>query len=90
MSEKECEAILDKVRAIFTDVAATEPDAVQMTSNLRDDLDVDSLASVEIVMALEEAFGIELGGERASKLQTVGDLVQAIAAAKRGTSADAA
>jgi len=90
MNENEHEAILAQVRTIITDVVDVDPDAIQLQANLREDLRADSLASVEIVMALEDAFGIEISEDRASQLRTVSDLVRAIADVKLGASASAA
>ena len=83
MSDNEHEVILSRVRTIITELIDVDPDAIRMDANLRDDLRVDSLDSVEIVMALEEAFGIEIKEDQAASLRTVGDLVQSIATARQ-------
>ena len=86
MSDNEREAILSRVRTIITELIDVDPDAIKMDADLREDLRVDSLDSVEIVMALEEAFGIEIREEQASALRTVGDLVQSIATVQQNAS----
>jgi len=78
--------ILIQVRSIITDIIDIDPDSIQTQASLREDLRADSLASVEIVMALEDAFDIELSEEQASHIRTVGDLVQAIATAQQRVS----
>ena len=52
-----------------------QPESITLQSSLREDLAADSLDSVEIIMALEEKFGVELAEESARGLLTVGDLV---------------
>ena len=75
--------ILKKVRDIILDVIEIEPEKIVPEASLRDDLLADSLASVEIVMALEDEFNIELDEELARSLSTVGELVAAIEAMRR-------
>ena len=48
---------------------------VMMDTNMMKDLEADSLDAVEIIMAIEEEFGIEIPDEEAEKFQLVGDLV---------------
>lgn len=83
------DAILAKVRTIITEVIKVKSEDIQMTASLRDDLHADSLASVEIVMALEDAFGILIDEAKASSMRTVSDLVEAISIAKQGAEASA-
>ena len=52
------------------------------TAYLADDLGADSLAAVELVMALEEAAGLSIAEEDAAKLKTVGDIMAYLAAHK--------
>ena len=52
------------------------------TASLADDLGADSLAAVELVMALEEAAGISIAEEDAANLKTVGDIMTYLAAHK--------
>jgi acyl carrier protein len=53
---------------------------VTMESRLAEDLGADSLDAVELIMALEERFGIEFDNDDAEAIKTVGDVVQAIEA----------
>jgi acyl carrier protein len=75
--------ILNKVRDIISDIVDIEREKIVIEASLRDDLKADSLASVEIVMALEDEFKIELGEELARSLSTVGELISAIEAMLR-------
>ncbi|UCF68899.1 MAG: acyl carrier protein [Acidobacteriota bacterium] len=55
-----------------------DPSAVSDDKSFTDDLGADSLETVELVMALEEEFGIEISDEDAEKIRTVGDAIQFI------------
>ena len=52
-----------------------DADQVTMEARLAEDLDADSLAAVELSMALEEAFGVTIEDEALPQMKTVGDLV---------------
>ncbi len=71
--------ILSKVKEIAADQLGVEEDAVEMDSKFIDDLEADSLDIVELMMALEEEFDIEIPDEDAEKIVTVGDAVNYIA-----------
>ena len=70
----------EKVRDIIVETLGC--DAVTPTASLADDLGADSLAAVELVMALEEAAGISIAEEDAANLKTVGDIMTYLAAHK--------
>ena len=72
------EAILEKVRSIVADQLSVESDEIKPDSNFQNDLGADSLDTVELVMALEEAFDIEIPDEAAEGITTVGDAVKYI------------
>ncbi len=55
-----------------------KPEQVVPTAKFIEDLGADSLDTVELVMALEEEFGIEVPDEQAEKLQSVGDVIKYI------------
>jgi len=72
------EAILEKVCSIVAEQLSVEAGEVKTTSNFQNDLGADSLDTVELVMALEEAFDIEIPDEAAEGIATVGDAVKYI------------
>ena len=75
MSEKSIE---EKVKDIIVEqLGVNEADVVD-TASFVDDLGADSLDTVELVMAFEEEFSVEVPDEDAEKLQTVGDVVKYI------------
>ena len=61
----------EKVRDIVVDQLGVEPDEVAIESTFIDDLGADSLDIVELIMAFEEEFGIEIPDEAAEKINTV-------------------
>ncbi|WP_063768849.1 acyl carrier protein [Verrucomicrobium sp. BvORR034] len=70
---------LTKLTAILSHVLMGEPGfQVTLETRLSEDLDVDSLDRTELVMAVEEEWGVDLPDEDADKLKTVGDLVKYI------------
>ncbi len=68
--------VFNKVVEVMVDVANVDPDKVTMDSDLASDLELDSLDAVEIVMALEDEYGLELPDEDIEKFKTVGDIVE--------------
>ena len=72
------EAILEKVRSIVAEQLSVESTEIKPDSNFQNDLGADSLDTVELVMALEEAFDIEMPDEAAEGIATVGDAVKYI------------
>jgi acyl carrier protein len=68
----------EKVKQIIVDQLGVDSTDVTATSSFVDDLGADSLDRVELIMALEETFGIEIADEAAEKLVTVQDAVDYI------------
>ncbi len=68
----------DKIRQIIADQLGVKKEEVTDNAKFVDDLGADSLDTVELVMALEEEFGIEIPDEDAEKLVTVGDALRYI------------
>lgn len=68
----------DKVKDIVVEQLSVEPDEVNIDSTFIDDLGADSLDIVELIMAFEEEFGIEIPDEEAEKIKTVQDVVSYI------------
>ena len=74
------EEILDKVKSVIVDQLTVEEDDVTEEASFVDDLGADSLDIVELVMALEEEFGISIPDEEAENIKSVGDAVSYIEA----------
>ena len=70
--------MFDKVKEIVVEQLGVEEDAVTMRASFVDDLGADSLDIVELIMAFEEAFDIEIPDADAEKISTVGDAVEYI------------
>ena len=70
--------IEEKVKSIIVEQLGVDPEEVKADSAFVNDLGADSLDTVELVMALEEAFKIEISDEDAEKIHTVGDAVRYI------------
>ena len=68
----------DKVKDIIIDKLGAEDDKITESASFMDDLGADSLDTVELIMELEEEFGLEIPDEEAEKLTTVGDAVKYI------------
>jgi len=65
----------DKVKSIIADQLGVKIEDVKPEALFVDDLDADSLDTVELIMALEEEFGIEIPDEDAEKMVKVGDAI---------------
>ena len=76
--------IENKVREIVCQQLDVEPGQVKMETSFVDDLGADSLAVVELVLALEEAFEIDVPDEDTEKLRTFKDAVEYIGAKVTG------
>ncbi|SNR79828.1 acyl carrier protein [Desulfurobacterium atlanticum] len=72
------ENIEEKVKELIADRLGVDPEEVTPEASFVEDLGADSLDTVELVMALEEEFGIEIPDEDAEKIQTVGDAIEYI------------
>ena len=72
------EEIFEQVRSIVAEQLSVEATEVKPDSNFQNDLGADSLDTVELVMALEEAFEIEIPDDAAEGIATVGDAVKYI------------
>lgn len=70
--------VFEKVQEKVAEQLGIEADEVSLESSFIDDLGADSLDIVELLMALEEEFDIEIPDEEAEKLSTVGDVVDYI------------
>ena len=77
------QSIEDKVKEIITERLSVTIDKVTPEAKFMEDLGADSLDTVELVMAFEEEFGIDVPDEDSEKLQTVGDVVKYITEHKK-------
>ena len=72
-----------RVKDIIVEQLGVKPDQVTPEAKFIEDLGADSLDTVELVMALEEEFGIEVPDEQPEKLQSVGDVIKYIEEAQK-------
>ncbi|MFZ1058913.1 MAG: acyl carrier protein [Candidatus Rokubacteria bacterium RIFCSPLOWO2_02_FULL_68_19] len=68
----------ERVKEIICEQLGVEEDEVTLTAKFIEDLGADSLDTVELVMAFEEEFDLEIPDEDAEKIVTVGDAIQYI------------
>jgi acyl carrier protein len=68
----------DRVKKIIVEQLGVEESEVTPEASITDDLGADSLDQVELVMAFETEFGVDIPDEEAEKIKTVGDAVQKI------------
>ena len=71
-------SVADRVKEIIVEQLGVSPEQVIETASFVDDLRADSLDTVELVMALEEEFDLEIPDEEAEKIATVGDAIKHI------------
>lgn len=76
-------AIFDEVRDVVVEQLSVAPDAVKLESKIIEDLGADSLDVVELVMALEEKFEVEIPDSEAEKLKTIQDVVSFVEGLKK-------
>jgi acyl carrier protein len=70
--------VFEKVVQILAEQLSVDPDKITMDSMLEDDLDADSLDAIDIVMSIEDEFGIEVPDEAITDMKSVGDIVNFI------------
>ncbi len=71
---------LDKIKEIIVEQLGVEADQVVAEASFVNDLGADSLDTVELIMAFEEEFGVEIPDEEAEKIKTVKDVLDYIEA----------
>ena len=70
--------MLDKIKSLVVDQLGVDEDQVTEDASFVDDLGADSLDTVELIMAFEEEFDIEIPDEDAQKIKTVKDVIEYI------------
>lgn len=76
--------IFERIKKIVIDQLGVQESQVTMEASFVDDLGTDSLDTVELIMAFEDEFGIEIPDTEAEKIRTVGDTVRYIKEKKEG------
>jgi len=71
-------AIEAKLTDLLVDELGIERDAIEESARFEEDLDVDSLGVVELLMALEDNFGVKIPDEEAEQITTVGEAVDLV------------
>ena len=66
----------DRVKKVVEEQLSVNPDQINEDASFIDDLGADSLDTVELVMALEEEFGVEIPDEEAEKITKVGEAIE--------------
>ena len=68
--------VFETIRDILADQLSIDPESLTMETDMLNDLDADSLDVVDVVMSLEDEFGIEIPDDAIEGIRTVGDLVK--------------
>ena len=71
-------AVESKIKTIIAEQLGVKPEEVTPNASFVDDVGADSLDTVELIMALEEEFNVEIPDEDAEKMKTVGDAIKYI------------
>ena len=78
------ETAFEQVKGIIVDQLGVSPDEVRDEASFQEDLNADSLDLVELIMSMEDKFGVKIPDEDAEKILTVGDAVDYVVASAGG------
>ncbi|MBR6408597.1 MAG: acyl carrier protein [Clostridia bacterium] len=67
--------IFEKIASILSEQLGADKNDITMDTNIAEDLNIDSLDMVDLVMSLEEEYGIEIADDQIEEIVTIGDLV---------------
>lgn len=70
--------VFDKIKEFIVEQLGVREEEIQLDTNLMKDLEADSLDAVEIIMAIEDEYDIEIPDEEAEKFQTIRDIVNCV------------
>ena len=73
---KDIKDMLEKMREIIAEQLNCDGETIGLDTSFKDDLGADSLDLFELVMALEEEYGLEIPAEELSDVETVGDIIE--------------
>lgn len=73
---KEIKDMLEKMRELIAEQLNCDGETIGLDTSFKDDLGADSLDLFELVMALEEEYGLEIPAEELSDVETVGDIIE--------------
>lgn len=88
MTQDRAESVYDKVISTIADIAGVTRQELHGSTDLIDDLSLDSLAMYEIVIDLEESFNLQISDSDIDRIRTVDDAVQYILSAQADTDSD--
>ncbi len=74
------EEVFEHVKTILVETLSVDEDKVTLEARFQEDLETDSLDLVELVMTMEERFGIKISDEEAAEIKTVGDAIEFVMA----------
>jgi len=74
------EEVFEQVKKILVETLSVDEEKVTMEARFQEDLETDSLDLVELVMTMEEKFGLKISDEEAAQIKTVGDAVDFVMA----------
>ncbi|MGS0972566.1 MAG: acyl carrier protein [Candidatus Izemoplasmataceae bacterium] len=75
--------IFDRVKEIIAEELGIEEEEIKIDSDLSEDLGADSLDAIELIMAIEEEFDIEIADSEATKIKAVSDIVNYLEEAQK-------